>query len=335
MKRFEIPQLILAPMEGVTDVVMRDLLTRLGGIDLCVSEFIRVSSHALSPKVIRRYIPEADRGWKTPSGVPIFAQILGGNAELLGQTAAVIREMGAPGIDINFGCPAKTVNKHDGGASLLKCPGRMTEIISSVQKQVPDRPVTVKIRLGWENPADVIEIAKVAESLKVHWLTVHARTKADGYTPPARWSWLKDLKSSLKIPLIANGDIFSPEDYERCKAETGCENFMVGRGVLRDPFIFMKIKGLPLPDTATSIEVLKQFILLSKSYYGAENLAGLGRIKQWLRQLSLTDEVMLELFESTKRMGDWKSVESELSFFSERIRPVVQVLGDPANSVRC
>ena len=143
------PLLILAPMEGITDPPMRRLLTGIGGIDWCVSEFIRVSGHVLPDRVIRRFVPEAETGWKTVFGVPVVPQILGGDPEVMAGMARALERMGAPGVDLNFGCPAKTVNKHDGGASLLKCPERLGGIVRAVRDALRRIPVTVKIRLGW------------------------------------------------------------------------------------------------------------------------------------------------------------------------------------------
>ena len=117
----------LAPMEGVVDVYMRDLLTKVGGFDLCVSEFVRVSQHLFPASVFYRYCPELLTGGNTASGVPVHVQIMGGEPAVIAENAAFVAELGAPGIDINFGCPAKTVNRHDAGATLLQWPDRLTK----------------------------------------------------------------------------------------------------------------------------------------------------------------------------------------------------------------
>ena len=181
--QLDIPmRLMLAPMEGVIDHTMRELLTSLGGVDRCVTEFIRVTERLLPPRVFYRLCPELARGGRTASGVPVYVQLLGGRAAVMAENAARAAELGAPGIDLNFGCPAKTVNRSDGGAILLREPRRVHDITAAVRAAVPDHiPVTVKTRLGYEDSALFADIAMGIESAGATELTVHARTKRDGY----------------------------------------------------------------------------------------------------------------------------------------------------------
>lgn len=142
--------LFLAPMEGVTDWIMRDTLSRLGGLDFCVTEFLRVTKNLHPHKVFLRHCPELLNGSRTSSGTPVFFQILGGEPEPMALNALRAAELGAAGIDLNFGCPAKTVNRHDGGAVLLKSPQRLFTITQRVRELVPKEiPVSVKMRLGF------------------------------------------------------------------------------------------------------------------------------------------------------------------------------------------
>src|SRR5690349_5251397 len=165
-------------MDGVTDWVHRELATRIGGISQCVSEFIRVTDVAPPAKVFLRDCPELARGGRTSVGVPVFVQILGGDPAAMAEAAHTAASLGALGVDINFGCPAKRVNNHDGGASILRSPARAELITRAVRAAVPSAiPVTVKVRLGWCDSDSVVDIAKAAEQGGASWLTIHARTK--------------------------------------------------------------------------------------------------------------------------------------------------------------
>lgn len=290
-------KLFLAPMEGVTDFVMRDLLTRLGGIDHCVTEFLRVTDHLYPESVFYENCPELKTSSKTQAGTPVFIQLLGGKPEPLAENAMRAVELGAAGIDLNFGCPAKTVNRHDGGATLLKSSDRIFNIVSTVRKKVPQHiPVTAKIRLGFDDPKVCVENAQAAEAAGAHWLTVHCRTKVDGYKPPAYWEWIPKIKETTKIKIIANGEIWTAQDFQRCKEVTGCEDFMIGRGALRDPFLFLKIRKQE-HDKNPSV-LLPDFFKTCEIYASPEYATA--RTKQWMNQLRINDEKMQNVFDQVK-----------------------------------
>lgn len=310
--------LYLAPMEGVTDYVLRDLLTSQGGIDFCTTEFMRVTDKLHPNAIFLRYCPELLTGSKTHSGVPVYVQLLGGQAGPLADNAVRAVEMGAIGIDLNFGCPAKTVNRHDGGATLLKSCDRIFNIVSTVRKAVPAAiPVTAKIRLGFDDPSVCLDNAKAVEDAGASHLTVHCRTKMDGYKPPAHWNWIPKIKEHIKsIPLVANGDIFSVSDFIRCRQETGCDRFMIGRGIMSDPFLFNKIRSHlaaeeALEDHASeslvrdiqnewrvSSEVMQTFFDRSTDYINGHFATA--RTKQWLRGLALRSNEAKVLFDEIK-----------------------------------
>ena len=230
------PALVLAPMEGVTDAPMRALLTETGAFSLCVSEFIRVSHEALPAKVFRTHVPELAAGCRTASGTPVQIQVLGGDTALMAESARRAAEIGANGIDINVGCPAPTVNRHDGGATLLKFPCRIRDIVEAVRRAVPpELAVSAKFRLGWDTVDPIHENAERAAEGGASWLTIHGRTRAQGYAPPAYWEPIGEVKRRMAIPVVANGDIWSREDFLRCRDITGAEHFMIGRGALADP----------------------------------------------------------------------------------------------------
>lgn len=303
-------KLHLAPMEGVVDFVLRDFLTQIGGIDHCVTEFIRISDRPLPDFVIQRYAPELKMGSRTRSGTPLFVQFLGGQSGPIAETAVIAANLGALGIDLNFGCPAKTVNRHDGGASLLKCPDRMFDIISTVRKAVPaEIPVTAKIRLGFEDPSVCIENAKAVEEAGAKWLTIHCRTKTDGYKPPAYWEWIPKIKEHISIPIIANGEIWNVDDFKRCRQVTDCDQFMIGRGAIAEPFIFKRIKEFVANEESANDPTWPEIRKLLPTFFQScvEDKSGhfaQARTKQWLRQLALKHGPANEIFQELKVFTD-------------------------------
>ena len=294
-------QIWLAPMEGVVDPIVRDLWTKLGGIDMCVTEFIRVTDRLLPDSIFHKYCPELRTGGKTRSGVPVLVQLLGGVPGPMAESAARAAELGAPGIDLNFGCPAKTVNRHDGGAALLKDPNRVFEVTSAVRKAVPQNlTVSAKVRLGFSDKALHLEIAKAAEEAGASWLVVHARTRDEGYRPPAHWEYIARMREAIKIPVLANGEIWTPDDYKRAREVSGCEHVMIGRGLMSRPDLALEIKtGKPFFTWRSQLEFLDRFALESERYKG-ENY-GVCRFKQMLRSSARDNTDSANLFENIKR----------------------------------
>ncbi|MGI1679838.1 MAG: tRNA-dihydrouridine synthase [Cellvibrionaceae bacterium] len=301
----------LAPMEGVVDHTMRTMLTQVGAIDRCVTEFIRITDQRLPSRVFYRYCPELKFGGKTPSGVPVFVQLLGGKPEPMAANAKKVAELGALGIDINFGCPAKQVNKNDGGSIILKEPHRVFDIVSAVRKNVPEEtPVTAKIRLGFNDRSLLTEISQAVTEAGANELTIHARTKEDGYKPPAYWSAIADIKKSCPIPIFANGEIWTVEDYYECVEQSGCSDVMLGRGLLACPDLAKQIKGhrnqektTPL-SWLTVVDLLAQFSVVTEEEYEPKYVGN--RVKQWLGYLRTHYQMAEVLFESIKRLK-WPS----------------------------
>lgn len=235
---------ILAPMEGLADCVLRDVLTRLGGYDGAVSEFVRVSGTALPERTFRRISPELNRGGRTLAGTPVAVQLLGSDAESMAVNAATLARLNPTGIDLNFGCPAPTVNRHGGGATLLDEPLRLEQIARAVRHAVPAAiPVSAKMRLGVSDTARALDCARALEAGGVALLTVHARTRDEGYRPPAHWEWVARIREAVSVPVVANGEVWTVEDYLRCRAVTGCADVMIGRGAVKDPFLARRIKA--------------------------------------------------------------------------------------------
>ena len=277
-------RILLAPMEGLLDCVLRDVLTQAGGIDLCVTEFVRVSESLLPQRTFQRIAPELNHNSQTPSGVPVRVQLLGSDPMRLAENAVRLAELKPYGIDLNFGCPAKTVNRHRGGAVLLKEPETIYQIITAVRKAVPGYiPVTAKMRLGYEDTSQAIECAQAIASAGAAEVVVHARTKTDGYKPPAYWEWIAIIKENITIPVVANGEIWTLEDFKRCQRISNCDDIMLGRGIVANPGLALEAKrGQALswdelqPLFAT---FWRQVLIHCYPKYQA------GRMKQWLNYL--------------------------------------------------
>jgi tRNA-dihydrouridine synthase C len=274
-------------MDGITDAPMRALQGELAAFTYGVSEFLRVSGTPLPPHAFLNAVPELRHAAVTPSGMPVQVQILGGDPERLAESAANACEAGATAIDINFGCPAPTVNRHDGGASLLQHPLRIRAIVSAVRAAVPpDTPVSAKLRLGWDTLDAIDENAAMAAEGGASWLAIHARTWLQGYAPPVYWSPIGRVRDAIGLPVIANGDIWTFEDFLRCQDETGCRHFMLGRGALANPALphqiaqELGIGSAGRPDLDWS--VLLNRLIRWTEYYGQDSRPPM-RLKQWLK----------------------------------------------------
>ena len=238
-------RLLLAPMEGLADCVLRDVLTQVGGYDLAVSEFVRVSGSVLPRRTYERICPEVLNGCRTPAGTPVVIQLLGSDPDCLALNAEQASERSPYGVDLNFGCPAKTVNRHGGGAMLLNDPNLLNRIVRSVRAAVPESiPVTAKMRLGVSDTSLAIDCAQAIAEGGAASLVVHARTKDQGYRPPAYWAWIARIVENVTIPVIANGEVWTVDDWRRCRAVSTCDDVMIGRGAVADPWLALRIKGL-------------------------------------------------------------------------------------------
>ncbi len=273
-------------MEGLTDPIMRDVLTSVGSFDWCVTEFIRVTDSVLPDHVYHSYCPELLTEGKTAAGTPVHVQFLGNNPDMLAANAVRAVELGAPAIDMNFGCPAKTVNRHRGGSVLLDEPEVVHELVKAVRDAVPAHiPVSAKMRLGYLDRNFTLENAHAIEDAGASWVTVHARTKADGYTPPAFWDLLQPIRESLKINVIANGEIWTNADAKQCQLESGCEDLMIGRAAVTTPDITQCIRKNTDDALITWDELIQlQIRFLSGPYKKEINMVG--RYKQWLGMMS-------------------------------------------------
>jgi tRNA-dihydrouridine synthase C len=299
-------RIMLAPMEGVVEHHVRDILTRIGGLDGCVTEFIRVTDQKLPYKVFYKYAQELESDCKTPNGTPVRVQLLGSKPEPMAINAQELVNYGAKAIDLNFGCPAKTVNAHEGGACLLRTPDRVYAIIKAVRDAVPrEIPVTAKIRLGFEDRSSYMDNARAVEAAGADELTVHARSKVDGYKPPAYWHYIADIRAELKIPVVGNGEIWTVEDYLRCREQSAGADVMLGRGLLACPDLARQIKAHVQGEDYTPLTwaeicaMLYRYYALTTPLYCERNCGN--RVKQWLMYLSRQYPQATVFFEAIKR----------------------------------
>ena len=289
-------------MEGLTDPIMRDVLTSVGSFDWCVTEFIRVTDSVLPDHVYHNYCPELLNEGKTAAGTPVHVQFLGNNPEMLAANAFRAVELGAPVIDMNFGCPAKTVNRHRGGSVLLDEPDVVHLLVKAVRDAVPKHiPVSAKMRLGYMDRKFTLENAHAIEDAGAAWVTVHARTKAEGYTPPAFWDQLQPIREALNINVIANGEIWTNADAKQCQLESGCEDLMIGRAAVTTPDITQCIRQNTDEALITWNELLAlQIRFLNGPYKKEVNMVG--RYKQWLGMMSKHYPEAKELWNEVKRI---------------------------------
>jgi tRNA-dihydrouridine synthase C len=306
-------QIMLAPMEGLLDHTLRDVLTRVGGVDVCVSEFIRVTNTVLPHRAFVRVAPELLNQSCTAAGVPVKVQLLGSDPICLADNAAALAELAPYGIDLNFGCPAKTVNQHRGGAVLLDEPELVGQIVAAVRRAVPAHiPVSAKMRLGYNDDSRAEDCALAIEAAGASELVVHARTKAHGYRPPAYWDRIADLRQHVRLPIVANGEIWTVADALRCQEVTGCERLMIGRGMVTDPGLALAIAHqrrtgdalLPGQGVAwtTLLDLMQIFWVGVSARVATRHRAG--RLKQWLNYMRRVYPAAQQAFDELRLVHD-------------------------------
>lgn len=279
-------RVLLAPMEGVLDSLVRELLSEINDYDLCITEFLRVVDQLLPKKSFYRLCPELHQASYTASGTRVRVQLLGQHPQWLAENAFRAVELGSWGVDLNCGCPSKVVNGSGGGASLLKDPELIWRALTAIRAAVPaELPVTAKIRLGWDSAQRCFEIADAVQQAGATELVVHGRTKQDGYRAEMiNWQAIGDIRQRLSIPVIANGEIWDFATAQQCLAVTGCDSVMIGRGALHIPNLSLVIKhNQPPMRWLEVVRLLCKYSQLEKQ--GDTGMYHVARIKQWLGYL--------------------------------------------------
>ena len=305
-------------MEGLVDARMRRMITGVGGIDWCVTEFVRVTDRLMPPKVFHAIAPELASGSQTANGTPVRLQLLGGDPGCMAENAARAAELGAPVIDLNFGCPAKIVNRNRGGAILLDDPELLFRIVEVVRRAVPvSVPVTAKMRLGYANTDKALDCARALADGGAAEMVVHARTRADGYRPPAHWPWIARIAEVVEVPVYANGEIWSVEDWRRCRAESGMANLMLGRGLIARPDLALQIRAAATGAPHTPLG-WPDLVLMLRDYWAAiraevpERHAP-GRLKQWIFALTRHWPEARAFFISVRRERDCAALDAAVT----------------------
>ncbi len=261
-------KLILAPMAGITDLPFR-LLCKEMGCDIFYTEMVSAKAIYYNNKNTEPLLQIEEREH------PIGVQLFGSEPELMGEMALRVEERGFDFIDVNMGCPVPKIVNNNEGSALMKQPELVGKIVHEMVKRV-HVPVTIKIRKGFDdNSVNAPEIAKIAEANGASAVAVHGRTRMQYYSGDADWDVIRQVKEAVSIPVIGNGDLKTPEDVLRMKAETGCDAFMIGRGAKGNCWIFKELKTyfetgrLPdRPDTNEIIEMMLRHLELMVKYKG-------------------------------------------------------------------
>jgi nifR3 family TIM-barrel protein len=272
------PATFLSPMAGLTDSVFRRLIKRLGGCGLVMTEFTSaegLTRNSLKSKRMLFY-HEEER--------PVTAQLFGADPERLGEATRMVEDLGFDAVDLNLGCPAKKVVKGCGGSALLREMKLLENILKTI-RSATCIPFTIKIRAGWSDTEIVsVQVGRMAEEIGVNAIAFHPRTRLQGFSGQANWQLIGDLKASVTIPVIGNGDIVTPEDALRMKQETGCDGVMIGRGALSNPWIFRQIYEIenalpPLrPGVTDKHRLIKSYFQL---LFEEETPGAIGKMKQF------------------------------------------------------
>jgi tRNA-dihydrouridine synthase B len=277
------PATVLAPMAGVTDTVFRRLIRNQGGCGLLMTEF--TSSHGV---VSTRKAKRPNRNFRylyfEPEEHPITCQLFGSDPDVMAEAAKVCEERGFDIVDINFGCPVNKVVKCNGGSGLLRDLPLVERILRQVRAAV-SIPVTCKFRTGWNDQELVhVQMARIAEDCGLASVALHGRTREQGYSGHADWTRIAELKASVQIPVIGNGDITKPEDAVEMIKQTGCDAVMIGRAASYNPWIFQQIESYARIGTYATPPDSERYRMM-KTYYGMLQEHGesdaVGKMKQF------------------------------------------------------
>jgi tRNA-dihydrouridine synthase C len=316
-------KIILAPMDGITDFYVRDLLTAVGGYDLCVTEFLRVTESIYPKRTFYQTCPEINPinqlNGKTRTGTPVILQFLGNHAGFLAENAYKAATLGVHGIDLNFGCPSNSVNRRGSGAILLNHPETIYQLVSAVKQALPDGvSLSAKMRLGYEDSALALDNALAIEQAGADFLTVHARTKLEMYRPPAKWHEVTTIINHLTIPVVMNGEIWNINDYQQCQRISHCQSIMLGRGAFAKPDLARQLKHWSMGQTIQAYHWQHVRALLNDYYclmikdntISQKHLSG--RVKLWIKWLMASYSEAEIVFEKVKTLKNHQQIMSNI-----------------------
>lgn len=269
---------ILAPMEGVSHALFRQLTAESGGLGMVCTEFIRISRAPLNRKLIDREIVRAE-------GVPLSVQVMGNEEDKMAEAAAWIADGGADVVDINLGCPAPRAVRHGVGSAMLKDPELLNRVVTSMRAAVPGL-LSAKIRAGFNESEHVYRNARILVDAGVDFIAVHPRRRADFYEGVSDWRIIRGLVEELPIPVIGNGDVWYADDALRMIEETGCDAVMIGRPALRNPWLFQQVAALlageepPQPSGAELAEWLRMVAGRYDGHFGRAGRGSIGKLKE-------------------------------------------------------
>lgn len=275
---FAIPTM-LAPMEGVTHPLFRELTARRGGVGVVCTEFVRISNSPLGPEALRREVVRCE-------AAPLSVQVMGRDGEAMAEAASVIARAGADVVDVNMGCPTRAAAKGGVGAAMLKDPRLVYEVLSRMRAVVPGL-LSAKIRAGFDDATHVVEIAETVQRAGADFIVVHPRRRCDHYEGVADWRIIRTLKEALAIPVVGNGDAWYAADVLRMREETGCDAVMLGRPALRNPWIFVQVdelrRGAPVsrPSGAQLAAHIAQTAELYRPRFGKGAIGMLKELVRW------------------------------------------------------
>ncbi|MDY6873269.1 MAG: tRNA-dihydrouridine synthase [Chloroflexota bacterium] len=285
--------LILAPMDGITDQPFRKLCRRLGSA-ITVTEFINaIDVMANNPRYPKRTVFDDDQR-------PVSLQLLGDNPERMLKAAIQLIERFQPDIlDINLGCQSKKVTGRGAGAALLRQPEKIGKIFTLMSHQF-EIPVTGKIRLGWDDDSlNYLDVAKTIQDHGGAMVAVHGRTRVQAYRGKARWAPIREIKQALQIPVVGNGDVRTVADIDAIKAQTGCDAVMVGRAAVANPWIFSRLDRDQVPNAVVR-QTLHQHLDDMLAFYGERGVITFRKyLKACLRPYNLSKERRMVILKST------------------------------------
>lgn len=286
----------LAPMEGITHPAFRALIAARPGLGVVCTEFVRICSTGLGAKHLREQVVRAP-------GAALSVQVMGNHIEHMAEATEIVAEAGADLVDLNVGCPAPRVVRKGVGSAMLRDPELLSRVVSAMRKRTRGW-LTAKMRAGFDDAAGAVQSARLIEAAGANLIAVHPRRQVDFFAGVSDWRIIAEIKRSVSVPVIGNGDVWYAADALRMRRETGCDGVMIGRGALRNPWIFEQIAalvhGLPVPRPSGN-EVLSHFDALTAMFDELAPGRTVGLLKEQLRYLCRVVPDSAELLRRTMR----------------------------------